>query len=44
MISNFYSNARSPNVVGLPVTECASALLEHGVIEGRKTGAQWSTS
>lgn len=30
------------NVVGLPVTECARALLEHGVIEGRKPGAHWS--
>jgi len=30
------------NVVGLPVTECASALLEHGVIDVRKLGAQGS--
>jgi len=30
------------NVVGLPVTECASALLEHGIIDVRTANAQGS--
>lgn len=30
------------NVVGLPVTECASALLEHGIIDIRGAGAERS--
>ena len=30
------------NVVGLPVTECANALLEHGLIDIRAAGAGWS--
>jgi len=30
-----HRNIVSPNVVGLPVTQCASLLLEHGVIAVR---------
>jgi len=39
-----YSSKSLINVAGLPVIACASALLEHGVIDVRGTDAErgWS--
>lgn len=42
MIENCSLNTILSNVVGLPVAGCACALLEHGIIKVRKTGAQGS--